>query len=123
MKSLAAVAIAVALSATSGSAQVAVTLPPATNSAFGPDPIMRITTTFRLPVATAETQAMTDVKAAETVRRTLYGMADAECATLSEVFKAECRLNSVTMLSLSLPPNSSPMGMMTATAIYELKRK
>jgi hypothetical protein len=88
-------------------------------SMFGPDPIMRVTVSFRTAVATAETQGMSDAKAAEVVRRTLYGMAANECTVLAEMFKAECRLNSMVMTSVVGTIN--PSGVMSATAIYEVK--
>ena len=48
MKTLAILAIVLALSATAANAQVTITSPPATPSiAFGVDPILRITSTFR----------------------------------------------------------------------------
>src|SRR6476659_3165654 len=120
MKTLAAVAIAMALSATSASAQITTTFGAAPQStAFGVDPIMRVTSTFRTTVAVPEPQAIPDAKAQETARRALYGMAESECAALSEIFKAECRLSSVSTLVL-LPTASAPPNTMSATATYEL---
>jgi hypothetical protein len=60
-------------------------------SMFGTDPITHVTTSFRTAIVTA---AMDDAKAQETARRTLYAMAENECAILSEIFQAECRLGS-----------------------------
>jgi hypothetical protein len=125
-----AVAGAMALSVTSASAQMTILnspIPPSinspvappTSSVFGADPIVRISTTFRIVVATKDTESLNDVKAQETGRRTLYGMAEGECAILSEIFQAECRLNSFTITSLAV--NLPPTSMMAATAIYELK--
>jgi hypothetical protein len=85
----------------------------------GPD--YRITTTFRIAVATKDTESMNDVKAQETGRRTLYGMAAGECPILTEMFKAECRLNNFTITSLASPPSNLPTSMMGASAVYELK--
>ena len=121
MKTLAAVMLAVFLGATPVPAQVTLSPVQPAPSVFGPDPVMRVTVAFRTSAATAETQPMGDAQAAETVRRTLYGMAAAECAVLAEVFKAECRLNSVAMPTVFGTVNSS--GVMTATALYELKPK
>jgi hypothetical protein len=127
MRAVAAFAFSVILSATSAGAQgislAPVPLepprPPATSSVFSADATVRITTTFRIAVATKDTESLDDVKAQETGRRTLYGMAVGECQILSEVFKAECRLNSfsITSLAMSRPPTS----MLAATAVYELK--
>ena len=93
--------------------------PPATGSVFSADGTVRITTTFRIAVATKDTESLDDVKAQEDGRRRLYGMAANECQIISQAFKAECRLNSfsVTSLATSRPPTS----MMAATAVYELK--
>jgi hypothetical protein len=122
MKTLAAVAIAVVLSAASASAQTTIlSAPPNPPPINWADPIIRITTTFRIAVATKDTESLNDVKAQETGRRTLYGMAEGECAILSEMFKAECRLNSFSIGSLSSSPNNPPTSMMAASAVYELK--
>jgi hypothetical protein len=129
MKTLVVAAIAVAFSATSASAQSVTTTFSSPNTAFGADPVMRVTSTFRTTVAVTEPQANPDAKAQETARRALYGMAESECTALSEIFKAECRLSNV---SISIPIvvgnvasntsfASAPSNSMSATAIYELK--
>jgi hypothetical protein len=129
MKTLAVVAIVVALSVTSASAQTVTTFGSPQPTAFGVDPVMRVTSTFRTTVAVIEPQAIPDAKAQETARRALYGMAESECSALSEIFKAECRLSNV---SISIPIvfgnvasntsfASAPSNSMSATAIYELK--
>ena len=121
MKTLAVAVMAVALSVTSTSAQITTTYSAQQQStAFGIDPIMRVTSIFRTTVAVAEPQAIPDVKAQETARRALYGMAESECSTLSEIFKAECRLSSVSTLQL-LPTANTPPNTMSATATYELR--
>jgi hypothetical protein len=129
MKILAAVAVAMALFATNARAQtilnspispsINVPVPPLTSSVFAADATVRISTTFRIAVASKDTESMNDAKAQEAARRTLYGMAAGECALLSETFKAECRLNSFTITSLAL--NLPPTSMMAGTAIDELK--
>jgi hypothetical protein len=93
--------------------------PPPTSSVFSANGTVRITTTFRIAVATKDTESLNDAKAQEDGRRRLYGMAADECHIISEAFKAECRLNSFTITSLatSRPPTS----MLAATAVYELK--
>ena len=122
MKTLAGVAIAVTLAATSAHAQTAILSPsPISPPINWADPIIRITTTFRIAVATKDTESINDVKAQETGRRTLYGMAAGECAILSEMFKADCRLNNFTITSLASPPSNLPTSMMAASAVYELK--
>jgi hypothetical protein len=86
------------------------------------DPIIHVATTFRIAVATKDTESLNDVKAQETGRRTLYGMAEAECAILTETFKGQCRLNTFTITSLISPPSASVANStMSATAVYELK--
>jgi hypothetical protein len=122
MKTLAVVAIAVAISTTSANAQITTTFStPQQATAFGVDPIMRVTSTFRTTVAVTEPQAMPDAKAQETARRALYGMVENECTVLSEALKAECRLSSVSILVPITLNNTAPSNAMSATAIYELK--
>jgi hypothetical protein len=123
MKALATILIAAVLPATSASAQFTITPGPQQTSAFGVDPIIRVTTSFRTTVVT-EPQAVPDAKAQETAHRALYGMAESECATLSEIFKAECRLSSLQIIyPLVTPANAPPSNAMNATAVYELKPK
>jgi hypothetical protein len=122
MKTLAAVAIAAALATTGARAQTTILSPSAISPPINwADPVIRITTTFRIAVATKDTESMNDVKAQETGRRTLYGMAAGECAILSETFKADCRLNNFTITSLASPPSNLPTSTMAASAVYELK--
>jgi len=122
MKILALLSMTFVLAATSVNAQVNVAAPQ--GGAFGIDPIMRVTTTFRVTVVPVETQTISDPKPQETARRTLYGIAEGECAALSEVFKSECRLSSLSIVNpvvtnmLSAPNLASAI--MTATAVYEL---
>jgi hypothetical protein len=123
MKILAAVAVTVAFLPTIVNAQQMTILgtplnPPPINWA---DPVIRIITTFRIAVATKDTESLNDVKAQETSRRTLYSMAEGECAILSEMFKAECRLNNVAITGLAVPPANLPTSTMSASAVYELK--
>jgi hypothetical protein len=96
------------------------TSPAQQNTAFGVEPMVRVTSTFRTTIAVPEPQAIPDAKAQETARRALYGMAEGECATLSEVFQAECRLSNVSMLVLA-PIGSVPPNTMSATATYDLR--
>jgi hypothetical protein len=122
MKTLAAIPFMALFIATSANAQATMTFNnPPPSSAFGVDPMMRITTTFRVGVTSADPQTGPDAKAQEAARRALYGMADSECAVLSEVFKAECRLNSLATVVPFAPANAPPSNVMSATAIYELK--
>jgi hypothetical protein len=93
--------------------------PPPTSSVFSGDGIVRITTTFRIAVATRDTESLDDVQAQEDGRRRLYGMAAGECQIISAAFNAECRLNSFTITSLAV--SRPPTSMMAATAVYELK--
>ncbi len=122
MKILALLSMTFVLAATSVNAQVNVAAPQ--GGAFGIDPIMRVTTTFRVTVVPVETQTISDPKPQETARRTLYGIAEGECAALSEVFKSECRLSSLSIVNpvvtnmLSAPNLASAI--MTATAVHEL---
>jgi len=122
MKILAILPVTLVLAATSVTAQVNVAAPQ--GGASNVVPAMRVTTTFRATVVAVETQTILDPKPQETARRTLYGMAEGECAALSEVFKSECRLSSLSIVNpvitnmLSSPNLASAI--MTATAVYEL---
>ena len=123
MKILAILPVIFVLAATNVNAQVNVTAPQ--GGAFGTDPTMRVTTTFRVTVVPVETQTISDPKPQETARRTLYAMAEGECVPLSEVFKSECRLSSLSIFNPVMPnlasvPNLAS-AMMTATAVYELR--
>lgn len=72
-------------------------------SAFGPDPVVRIATSFRAP-APVDGHGIPEAKAQETARQQLYRMADSECAILSEIYKADCRMGSVMINSPALCP-------------------
>ena len=109
-------AAAVALAAASASAQTAMTSP----SAFGGG-VIGITSTFRTSVAVTEPQAIPNAGAQDTARRALYTMAEGECVALSQIFKAECRLSSVSILFPAEPYNAATLNTMSATAIYELR--
>jgi hypothetical protein len=123
MKAMVTILTAAVLPATSASAQFTFTPGPQQPSAFGVDPIIRVTTAFRTTVAT-EPQVVPDAKAQETAHRALYGMAESECANLSEIFKAECRLSSVQIIfPFVTPANAPPSNVMTTTCVYELKPK
>jgi hypothetical protein len=119
MKVLAAIPMLALFISTGANAQATMTInPPFQNNAFGIDPIVRITTTFRTAVTPTDSQAGPDAKAQEVARRALYGMAENECTVLSEVFKAECRLNSLSSVTPAVAP---PSNILSATAVYELK--
>ena len=118
---LTAAVTAVALSTASASAQTTMTFGSTPPSAFVADPIMRVTSTFRTSVVVTEPQAVPNPNAQETARRALYTMAEGECAALSQIFKAECRLSSVSILFPSVPSNAAPPNSMSATAIYDLR--
>jgi len=113
--------LAVAMGACEAGAQVtfqAGSPPPA----FGPDPVVRITTSFRAP-APVDGHGIPDVKAQEAARQQLYRMADGECAILTEIYKADCRMGSVVINSPALVPNAAITSVLTATATYELRAR
>jgi hypothetical protein len=61
----------------------------------------------------------------ETVRRTLYAQAQRECANLTNEFKAECRLSSLTV-DAPTPASSGPPprpAALEAVAVYELRSR
>lgn len=126
MRRLLAVACAALLPIMASSAQPMTfpgTEPPAP-SAFGPDPIIQITTTFR-----ARIEGVTDPRdvppptAQDSARRTLYNMAANECTVLAEYWKAECRLNSFYVSPASPVRDSAEpeAPSMYGTAVYELR--
>ena len=124
MKRLVLLTAAMALSTMAANAQATITTTfgAGQSAAFGVDPIVRITSTFRVAVTNEPAAPPTDLKAQEAARRTLYGMAEGECGILSEVFKAECRLGSVSIALGVIGPNA-PMNLMSATVNFELKPK
>ena len=123
MKLLLAVAITASMVATASAQPLAVPGSDPAASAFGPDPIIQITTTFRARIdGSADPRDVPSPTAQGTARRTLYTMAANECTLLAEFWKADCRLNSfyvtVAMFgSEGLPPIPSMLG----TAVYELR--
>lgn len=122
MRSPIAIVVATLLSApTTASAQVAT--PETVSSAFGVDPIIRVTSVFRAKIAgIKDLNEVPDIKAQEAVRKNLYDMAANECSVLAAALKAECRLNNITMINPIVVPSISPVPpVMTATALYELK--
>lgn len=125
LRSLLAVTFAALMSIAAASAQPAIMPnPEPATSAFDPDPIIRITTNFRTRIeGLADPRDVPSTPAQVTARRTLYSMAANECLVLSEYWKAECRLNS---LSVYVPRNVGPdelpqVPSMFGTAIYELR--
>lgn len=85
---------------------------------------MRATSVFRTTVAFADPQTVPDARAQDAARRALYQMGEGECATLSEIFHAECRLSSLNILTPPLPSAQDAAKnntVMTATANYELR--
>jgi hypothetical protein len=97
-----------------------------TASAFGPDPIIQITTTFRVRIeGVADPRDVPTTTAQDTARRTLYNMAANECTVLAEFWKAECRLNSfsvcVALASVGGPDVLPHVPSMLGSAVYELK--
>ncbi len=62
----------------------------------------------------------------ENVRCIAYGQAQRECATLTNEFKADCRLSSLTLEALGPFPNGPPPQRpvaLNAVAVYELRPK
>jgi hypothetical protein len=124
MRTPAAITIALLLSATSASAQI-FTQPQPQPSAFGTDPTIRITAQFRARIeGITDPREVPDAKAQDAARRALYQMAANECATLSEIWKAECRVSGFSVVAAAFPPSNiqqPPVPSMTATATYELR--
>jgi len=95
----------------------------ASSSAFGPDPIIQITATFRARLdGSADPRDVPSRTAQDTARRTLYTMAANECTLLGEFWKADCRLNSFYVSMEILGPEGQPqLPSMLGTAVYELR--
>jgi hypothetical protein len=124
MRTVAAIMTAALLSATSASAQI-VTQPQPQPSAFGTDPTIRITAQFRARIeGVTDPREVPDGKAQEAARRALYAMAANECATLSEIWKAECRVSGFSVVAAAFPLSNiqqPPVPSMTGTATFELR--
>jgi hypothetical protein len=85
-----------------------------------PQQPVRITSAFRTTVALTPTQTTPDIEAQEAARRTLYRMAEGECAILSEMFQMECRLTSMQMFAPAVE-RAAAWNVMSATGVYELR--
>lgn len=125
MKSLLAVILAALTSIMVASAQT-MPAPGTTASTFGPDPIIQITTTFHAPIeGLADPRTVPTTTAQAGARRTLYNMAANECIVLAEFWKAECRLNSlsvyVALADTEGRDTQSQAPSMFGTALYELR--
>jgi hypothetical protein len=98
-------------------------------SAFGPDRIIQITTTFRARIeGLADPRDVPTRAAQDAARRSLYNMAANECIVLAEFWKAECRLRSfyVSETNIVGPPEGPPevlplVPSMFGRAVYELR--
>jgi hypothetical protein len=96
-------------------------------SAFDPDPIIQITTTFRARIeGLADPRAVPSPTAQDTARRAVYNMAANECTVLVEIWRAECRLNSLSvymaLVNTGEPgPEPPQFPSMIGTAVFELK--
>jgi len=54
-------------------------------SAFGTDPVIRITSSFRATAAATDGQPTPDAKSQEAARQSLYRTAEGDCLVLAEV--------------------------------------
>ena len=97
---LAFVGILLILTSTMGASGQTTTIPSAsqTGSAFGPDPIIRITTVFRARIESGtDPRNIPTSSAQDGARRIVYNMAANECMLLAEFWKGECRLASLSV--------------------------
>jgi hypothetical protein len=90
-------------------------------TAFGTDPVIHINSLFRTAVTLKEGQMIPEGTTLEAARRELYQMSENECQTLAQIYKAECRLSSVTINGVLPAPNQQPQTTVTANASYELR--
>jgi hypothetical protein len=109
--------------AASANAQTMIIGPNNRETAFGTDPVIRINSLFRTAVTLKDGQTVPDGTTLESARRELYQMAEGECQTLSQIFKAECRLSVVTINGVLPASNQPPQNTVTANASYELRVK
>jgi hypothetical protein len=124
MKTLVAMACAASMIAAAAAQPMAVPGPEAAASAFGPDPIIQITATFRARIeGSADPRDVPSPTAQDTARRTLYNMAANECTLLAEFWKADCRLSSfyVSMEGAQGFEGRPQLPSMFGTAVYELR--
>jgi hypothetical protein len=123
MRNCLAAAIAASITAAAAAQPLAMPGSEAPASAFGPDPIIQITTTFRARIdGSADPRDVPSATAQNTARRTLYTMAANECTLLAEFWKADCRLNSFYVSTEILGPEGQPqLPSMLGTAVYELR--
>jgi hypothetical protein len=126
VRSLLAVAFAALTSITAAFAQTTNVPDTAPPSAFGPDPILQITTTFQARIeGLADPREVPTRTAQDTARRTLYNMAADECTLLAQFWKAECRLSSFTvylgLASIAGPDAQPQVPSMIGTAVYEIR--
>jgi hypothetical protein len=97
VKRVLAVLLATLASMAAASAQMSTSpnMEPPPSAAFGPDPILQITTTFQARIeGLADARDVPTRAAQDTARRSLYNMAANECTVLAEFWRAECRLSS-----------------------------
>ena len=92
-------------------------------TAFATEPVIHITSQFRTAVTLKEGQVVAEGTTLETARRELYQMAENECQTLSQIYKAECRLSSVTIAGAFPNPNQPPQNTVSASATYQLRTR
>jgi hypothetical protein len=120
MKVLATALTILSFSAGTAAAQFTINPAPQAGGAFGVDPILRVTSSFRKAVTLGPTQTVPDPAEQAAARRELYAMAADECASLAEIFKSECRLSSVQMFA-PVGAAAAPPNVVTVTAVYELR--
>jgi hypothetical protein len=111
----------VVMFAATTNAQTMIIGPDSRETAFGTDPVVHVNSLFRTPVTLKEGQIVPDGTTLEAARRELYQMTENECQTLAQIYKAECRLSSVTITGVLPAPNQQPQTTVTANASYELR--
>ena len=129
MKRVLAVILATLASMAAASAQMSTfpNMEPPPSAAFGPDPILQITTTFQARIeGLANARDVPTRAAQDTARRSLYNMAANECTVLAEFWKTECRLSSfdvyVAVDDVSDGPGVQPhVPLMFGRAVYGLR--
>lgn len=119
--------VAFALMALGASAQAqstVVEIPRTEDAVVAAAAAARIATVFRTMVAYSDADDTVYEKAQVEARRTLYTMIENECTPLAEIFKRDCRVVSVSIDNPRAGKTRTPnLGVMSASAVYELKPK
>ena len=86
-------------------------------SVFEAEQIMRVTVPFRVYIAMTDKEAAPHADGLEAARREIYVLAAKECAVIAEIYKGECRLNSISFFG----PQNQLFDTQSANVVYEIR--